>query len=181
MMNTGMMIMDKQAYDRRRYSRRIFPRVGGGTKRRAMRGAVAVEFALLLIPLMLLAFGIAEYGRALYQYNTLVKTVRDAARLLSHHNPEDPASYGPVLEEARCLAVHGNTSCSGPALAPGLTTGMVAIASSATTTAAGTTVTLVEVRITGYVFNFVFNPARLLGAAADTIPFSDIHATMRQL
>ena len=146
-----------------------------------MRGAAAVEFALLLIPLLLLAFGIAEYGRALYQYNTLVKTVRDATRLLSHHNPADPTSYAMVLEEARCLAVHGNTSCSGPALAPGLTTGMVTIASSTTTTAAGTPVTLVEVRITGYVFNFVFNPLRLMGTATDTIPFSDIHATMRQL
>ncbi|SET16414.1 TadE-like protein [Nitrosospira multiformis] len=180
-----MTTLDKQAYDKGTCSTRTSPRAGRGTKQgtklMSMRGAVAVEFALLLIPLMLLAFGIAEYGRALYQYNTLVKTVRDAARLLSHYNPEDPASYGPVLEEARCLAVYGNTSCSGPALAPGLTTGMVTIASSATTTAAGTTVTLVEVRITGYVFNFVFNPARLLGAAADTIPFSDIHATMRQL
>lgn len=171
--------------DKQEDNKRTFFRAGRGTKqgtkREAMRGAVAVEFALLLIPLMLLAFGIAEYGRALYQYNTLVKTVRDAARLLSHHNPEDPASYGPVLEEARCLAVYGNTSCSGSALAPGLTTGMVTIGSSATTTAAGTTVTLVEVRITGYVFNFVFNPSRLLGPAPDTIPFSDIHATMRQL
>lgn len=167
--------------DKREHNRRTFSRIGRGTKREAMRGAVAVEFALLLIPLLLLAFGIAEYGRALYQYNTLVKTVRDAARLLSHHNPEDPASYGPVLEEARCLAVYGNTNCSGAVLAPGLTTGMVTITSSATTTAAGTTVTLVEVRITGYVFNFVFNPARLFGAAADIIPFSDIHATMRQL
>lgn len=180
-----MTTLDKQEYDRSIYNGRAFPRPGRGTKQgtklREMRGAVAVEFALLLVPLLLLAFGIAEYGRALYQYNTLVKTVRDAARLLSHHNPADPASYGPVLEEARCLAVHGNISCSGPALAPGLTTGMVTITSSATTTAAGTSVTLVEVRITGYVFNFVFNPARLFGAAADTIPFSDIHATMRQL
>ena len=156
-------------------------RAGHGTKRRTMRGTAAVEFALLLIPLLLLAFGIAEYGRALYQYNTLVKTVRDATRLLSHHNPADPASYAMVLEEARCLAVHGNTSCSGPALAPGLTTGMVTIASSTTTTAAGTPVTLVVVRITGYVFNFAYNPLRLMGAAADTIPFSEIHATMRQL
>lgn len=174
-----MMITVTTTVDRQ--DRRIFFRAGQGTKRRAMRGAVAVEFALLLIPLMLLAFGIAEYGRALYQYNTLVKTVRDAARLLSHHNPADPISYAVVLDEARCLAVHGNTSCSGPALAPGLTTGMVTITSSTTTTAAGTSVTLVEVRISGYVFNFVFNPARLLGVAADTIPLSDIHATMRQL
>jgi Flp pilus assembly protein TadG len=146
-----------------------------------MRGAVTVEFALLLIPLLLLAFGVAEYGRALYQYNTLVKTVRDAARLLSQHNPLDAVSYSLAVNDARCLAVHGNTGCTGPSLVPGLTSAMVQIAPVTTTTAAGTSITLVEVRITGYVFNFVFNPARLLGNAADVIPFGDIHATMRQL
>ncbi|MDN5836303.1 MAG: pilus assembly protein [Nitrosospira sp.] len=160
---------------------RTFFGAGQGVKRSAMRGAVAVEFALLLIPMLLLTFGVTEYGRALYQYNTLVKTVRDSARLLSQHNPADAASYSLALDDARCLAVHGNTGCSGPPLAPGLTTGMVGIASTTTTTAAGTPITLVEVRITGYVFNFAFNPARLMGDAASTIPFSDIHATMRQL
>jgi Flp pilus assembly protein TadG len=160
---------------------RTFSGARQGMKRSGMRGAVAVEFALLLIPMLLLAFGVAEYGRALYQYNTLVKTVRDSARLLSQHNPADAASYALVLNDARCLAVHGNTGCSGPSLAPGLTTGMVGVTSTTTTTAAGTPITLVEVRITGYVFNFVFNPAKLMGNAADTIPFSDIHATMRQL
>ncbi len=163
------------------YIKRTFSRAGQGMNRRGMRGAVAVEFALLLIPMLLLAFGVAEYGRALYQYNTLVKTVRDSARLLSQHNPADAASYTLVLDNARCLAVHGNIGCTGPSLAPGLTTGMVGITSITTTTAAGTSITLVEVGITGYVFNFVFNPAGLMGNAANTIPFSDIHATMRQL
>lgn len=146
-----------------------------------MRGAVAVEFALLLIPMLLLTFGVAEYGRALYQYNTLVKTVRDSARLLSQHNPADAASYSLAMDDARCLAVHGNTGCTGPSLAPGLTTGMVGITSTTMTTDAGTPITLVEVSITGYVFNFVFNPASLMGNAANTILFNDIHATMRQL
>lgn len=163
------------------YTMRTSFGVRQGLKRSGMRGAVAVEFALLLIPMLLLAFGVVEYGRALYQYNTLVKTVRDSARLLSQYNPADTASYSVALTDARCLAVHGNTTCSGPSLAPGLTTGMVGIASTTTTTAAGTPVTLVEVSITGYVFNFVFNPANLLGNAANTLPFSEIHATMRQL
>lgn len=150
-----------------------------------MRGAVIVEFALLLIPLLLIAFGVAEYGRALYQYNTLVKTVRDSARFISQHNPADAASYPVALNDARCLAVYGNTGCSGPSLAPGLTTDMVAITSTAGITDAGTSITLAEVRITGYTFNFAFNPLRLAGGlvgnAADTIPFNDIHATMRQI
>ncbi len=54
---------------------------------KAMRGAVAVEFALVLIPLLMLALGAAEFGRAIYQYNTLVKATRDSVRYLSHYNP----------------------------------------------------------------------------------------------
>jgi Flp pilus assembly protein TadG len=158
----------------------MFYRARHDVKPRDMRGAIVVEFAVLLIPLLLLAFGVAEYGRALYQYNTLVKTVRDSVRLLSQHHPADAASYALALDDARCLAVHGNTGCAGPALAAGLTTDMVEIASTTMPTAAGTRITLVEVRITGYGFNFVFNPARLLGNAPNAISFGDIHATMRQ-
>jgi Flp pilus assembly protein TadG len=155
-----------------------------GTQR-AIRGAITVEFALLVIPLLLIVFGVAEYSRALYQYNTLIKAVRDSVRYISQHNPADAASYAVALNDARCLAVHGNTGCSGPSLAPGLTTDMVGITSNPTTTAAGTSITLVEVRITGYAFQFVFNPLRLAdgfaGNDADTISFGEVHSTMRQI
>lgn len=147
-----------------------------------MGGAAIVEFALLLIPLLLLGLGAGEYGRALYQYNSLVKTVRDAARFLSQYNPTDSISYPLAVDDARCLAVHGNAGCSGPSLVPGLTTAMVQITSTSATTAAGTPITLVEVRITGYVFDFVFNPLRLIvGNTVNELQFNDIHATMRQL
>lgn len=146
-----------------------------------MRGAITVEFAILLIPMLLLIFGVAEYGRALYQYNTLVKSVRASARLLSHQNSADAAAYSLVLNNARCLAVNGNIDCNGPSLAPGLTTDMVEISSTSTHTAAGTAITLVEVRITNYVFEFLFNPSSLIGSAGNSILFSDMHATMRQL
>jgi Flp pilus assembly protein TadG len=149
-------------------------------KTREARGTIVVEFAVLLIPLLLLAFGVAEYGRALYHYNALVKAVRDSARLLSLHTPADTVAYTLAVDEAKCLAVHGNTTCTGPPLAPQLTADMVGITSTTTTTTAGTQIALVEVSITGYVFAFVFNPARLLGAATDTIPFGEIRASMRQ-
>ena len=157
-----------------------FYRARQGMKPRNMRGAIVVEFAVLLIPMLLLAFGVAEYGRALYQYNALVKAVRDSARFLSQHTPADAASYALALDDAKCLAVHGNTGCAGQPLAPQLTTDLVGITSTSTNTSAGTRVTLVEVSITSYVFDFVFNPARLMGNAPDTIPFGDIRATMRQ-
>jgi len=51
-------------------------------RHRAQRGVAAIEFALVLLPMLLLAFGVVEYGRAIYQYNTL-------ARMF--HKPSDPA------------------------------------------------------------------------------------------
>lgn len=158
----------------------MFYRARHDAKPRDMRGAIVVEFAVLLIPMLLLAFGVAEYGRALYQYNALVKAARDSARFLSHYTSADAASYALALDDAKCLAVHGNTDCAGPPLAPQLTTDLVGIASTTTTTSAGTRVTLVEVSITGYVFDFVFNPGKLMGNAPDTVPFGEIRATMRQ-
>ena len=47
-----------------------------------------------MIPLTVLAFGITEYGRAIFQYNTLVKSVRDASRYVSQHAPGDAAHIG---------------------------------------------------------------------------------------
>lgn len=146
---------------------------------KTMGGAVAVELALLTIPLLILAFGAAEYGRALYQYNTLVKAARDSVRHLSHLNPAGNG-YEQAKTEAKCLAVYGNTDCAGQTLAPGLSTDMVSINPVNTTTTTGTPITLVEVRISGYVFDFLFNPLAMLGSGESQITFGDIHATMRQ-
>ena len=75
-------------------------------------------------------------------------------------------------------------SVRGLPLAPELTTGMVGITSTATTSTASRHInsSLVEVRITGYAFGFVFNPAKTdgRGNAPNTIQFGDIRATMRQ-
>lgn len=49
------------------------------------RGLAAIEFTLILPFLLLLIFSCAEFGRLLYQYNALNKTVRDASRYLSSH------------------------------------------------------------------------------------------------
>ncbi|TIC85247.1 TadE/TadG family type IV pilus assembly protein [Crenobacter intestini] len=68
------------------------------------RGVAAVEFAILLLPMMLIAFGIVEFGRAFYQYNTLVKATRNAARYLSQQNAGDTQ----VLDNAKCLLQYGS-------------------------------------------------------------------------
>lgn len=92
------------------------------------KGVAAVEFGLLLIPLVTLAFGITELGRAMYQYNAISKATRDAARYMSM---QTPGSAG-AMTTARCLVVHGNPACSGSSLAPGLTLANVTVKDSST-------------------------------------------------
>src|SRR5512142_2752935 len=88
---------------------------------RAQRGAAAVEMAILLIPLVIMAFGMTELGRAFYYYNGLVSSTRDASRYLSMQ------PHGEGEAAALCLAVNGNPQCSGAPVVPGLTTAMVHI------------------------------------------------------
>lgn len=86
-------------------------------------GIVAVELALLLVPLTVILFGMVELGRAFYQYDTLVKSTRSAARYLSVQAP------GAAVAEAKCLVVAGAvraTDCS-PALIPNLDVSMVSV------------------------------------------------------
>ena len=85
------------------------------------RGAAAIELGLLTLPLAALTFGTTEFGRALHQYNTVVKSVRDAARYQTTQTPGDAAA----ILAARCLALTGSSAnaganCTGTPLLPGL-------------------------------------------------------------
>ena len=48
------------------------------------RGVAAVEFALVIIPLLLIVAGIVEFGRTFWYYDALTKSTRDAARYVSN-------------------------------------------------------------------------------------------------
>jgi Flp pilus assembly protein TadG len=146
-----------------------------------MKGAVAVELAIMITLLIVMAVGIAEFGRAFYEYNTLTKAVRDGVRLLSQHDATD-TTYATYVMEAKCLVVHGSVDCSGPALLPKLEISMVNDpVTSTVTTALGNTLRLVTVTINGYVFDFAFNPLIFYGGDQVNIPFGPISATMRQI
>lgn len=54
--------------------------------RRPERGASAVEFALVLIPLLIIVFGLIQYGMYFYSAQTGSNTVNSAARQLSVGN-----------------------------------------------------------------------------------------------
>jgi Flp pilus assembly protein TadG len=139
------------------------------TTTRRQRGVAIVEFALVLPLLLVMTFITTEFGRAVYQYNTLAKSVRDAARYLSIQTPNSH------ITEARNLVVYGNTAGTGDPLVLGLTTSHVATPEWAT---AGTdpVIGVVTVRITGYTFNSLM--AQAFGLTLGAVTFSDIRATM---
>jgi hypothetical protein len=67
--------------------RRMLPSsVHGGSS--ADRGAVAVEFALLLPFLLLIVLGIIDFGRMLNAQETLTQSAREGARLAAFGKPD---------------------------------------------------------------------------------------------
>jgi Flp pilus assembly protein TadG len=159
------------------------------TMRRAQRGAAAVEFAILAIPLLVILTGITEYGRALYYYNAIAKAARDGARLLSTQTPADP-DYATLTASVTCTVVYGNGACTGQPLIPGLSTAMVNIcdpvacpathAAVATGTGVANLVTIEVGGQNGYTFGSMapFMPA-IFGVPSLT--FAPIGVTMRQV
>lgn len=146
--------------------------------RKDQRGVAITEFALVVPLLLLVALITIDYGRAVYQYNTLTKSVRDAARYLSMQSPGSGASV------AKSLVVYGNPSGSGSPLALGLSVSQVRdpvwqLRGS------GPVINTVTVRVAGCATSdppcYRFTP--LLGSAFGvdfgTVNYSDISATMR--
>lgn len=142
------------------------------------QGSVLIELALLLTPLLLLAFGATEYGRAMYQYNAIAKSVRDGARHLSQFAPGDPGR----ADEARSLVLCGKLDCiSTPPLVTGMSASYIRVNDRSTdpaynlqSTGRGA-VNLVSVEVSGFQFRSV---------APSFVPnftFAPIHVTMVQV
>lgn len=149
----------------------------------SQRGVAAVEMAIILLPMLILCFGITELGRALYQYNGVVKAGRGAVRFLSQQSLASPPAgetADGIRLKARSLALCGEIDCGGkPALVPNLTLGMISVCdpvSCAAThanvlTGEGTT-SLVTVTIAGYNFTSI------VPWAVPSITFGPIATTM---
>jgi len=134
------------------------------------RGTAAIELALLLPILLLLTLVTTEFGRAILEYNTVVKSVRNATRYLATRTPNTKTP------EAKNLVVFGNTTGTGPALAPGLSLALVAnpvwqmVGSNPTTN-------VVTLTVQAYPFNSLF--ASVFGVSFGSVIFGDISASMR--
>ncbi len=102
--------------------------------RRSRSGAAAVEFALLMIFIIMpLFYGLFEMSRALQQHHIVLKSVRDAARYAARlprpeFTPpftafEDPCVAGSANEalDIKNLAMYGTLTTSGPPQLPGWT------------------------------------------------------------
>jgi Flp pilus assembly protein TadG len=145
------------------------------------KGVALVEFALILPFLLLLSIMAIELGRAIWEYNILTKSVRDAARYLSIQTPFEQIG----IDRARNLMVYGNVSdTAGGPLAIGLSLSNVPDPSCCTwqTVATGPggtgpVIRTVTVRIRGYTFRPMF--ASMFGTSFPTVRYSDISATMR--
>lgn len=152
--------------------------------RSRQRGVAAVELGILIIPLVLLAFGITEFGRAIYQYNTIAKGVRDGVRYLTQGAPGDATRIG----NAKNLAVCGTTTecSSASALVAGLNASMVSVCDR--TNCAGDhnlqdvvyggsgfgQMNLVSMTVTGFQFN------SLVPFVMPSMAFGPIRVTMEQ-
>lgn len=143
------------------------------------KGVALVELALILPLLLVLTFITTEFGRAMFEYNAITKSTRDAVRYLSFQTP------GTRITEARNLIVYGKPILEGNdiPLVRGLTLNNVPPLTCCTWQLTGTnpTINTVTVRVTNYTYHALF--ANVFGAAFGNangnITFSTITATMR--
>jgi Flp pilus assembly protein TadG len=147
-------------------------------------GVAAVELALILVPMLILCVGIAELGRALYQYDGMVKAGRGAARYLTQQSLSQDASFNTAVSVAKSLAVCGKSTCaaSDQRLVAGLDdVSQVSITKYANVPTGKGTVSLVLVTISDVQFKSVFPGPGLLIRLIDnkgTIAFAPSSITM---
>ena len=127
---------------------------------RRENGTQIIEFAIVFPVLLLMFAGITELGRLFYQYTTLAKGTRAAARYLS-----TVQNVSSNTTNAKNIVLCGNAAgCGGPGQPsislPNLTAGNVVV----TAPPSGAGVKYVTVEITGYDYRFlVFNLDTLSG------------------
>lgn len=100
--------------------------------RHRQKGIAASEFAITLPVLLVLMLATAELGRAFFQYNTLEKSVRDAARYLSDVAEQDGTKLiqitADIEGDVKNLVVYGTRNGTGLPILPNLETDDVTVA-----------------------------------------------------
>ena len=108
------------------------------------RGAVMVEFAIVMPLLVLLFLGVTELGRSLYQQNILTQAIQVGARYIARAQGiididacsagaavccvTDSTAWNAAVGKAKELVVYGNqAAAAGNEVLPNLTTGDITI------------------------------------------------------
>lgn len=133
------------------------------------RGAALIELALIMPLLLLMTVITTDFGRSLYHYNAITKSMRDAARYLSMD------LNNTRIEQARKLVVYGNPDGTGSPLVPGMALDKVAVTQG--TSGTNPVINTVTITVTGYTFQPMFNS--VFGLAFGNINYNAISATMR--
>jgi hypothetical protein len=93
------------------------------------KGTALVEFAIVAPLMLFLLLGVAEFGHALNQYNTLTKAVRDGARYVAGKALDGGTNVvmlpDSLKAETRQLVVNG--AAGGGALLPGFSVANVTV------------------------------------------------------
>jgi Flp pilus assembly protein TadG len=162
------------------------PNCDGATMRKnwtknAEKGQALLEFAAVTLVFFTLAFGIIEFGRALWTWNTIVQATRAGARYATVATPTSNDS------EIKKMVVYNdpNAGAGSTPVVPGLSETNVTVSylmynppgTVATNKAAAD---LIEVSITGYQFNFLvslFGSQITLPAFKTTLPLEGLGAS----
>ncbi len=139
-------------------------------------GLAGIEFAFILPTLLVLGFGVFDFGRVLFQYDTLTKSTRDATRYLAAvvrpSAYQTDATYSAAVSSARNLALCGTiAACGSNTLVNGLTASNIDV----NYPASEGSITYVRIFVSNYSTSFittVFSGSKNLGT---------ISVTMRQV
>ena len=151
-------------------------------KYRTQAGLAAIEFALILPVLLILGFGVIDFGRVLFQYDTLTKSTRNATRYLAAVVRPPAAAFATdanyttaadsAVNNARNLALCGTiAACGSSTLVSGLTASNITIDYPASVG----NITYVRVLVSNYSTSYVTN---VLGVSKN---LGTISVTMRQV
>ena len=95
----------------KRKLRRLALRASPRRFARHQRGAVAVEFGLILLPFLALMFGIMETALVFFADQTLETAVADSARLIMTGQAQTQNLDARTFKDALCERIYGLFDC----------------------------------------------------------------------